>query len=77
MRSETVKTISLVELIIRLRILHLRRPWPLLRLPWRPQLARIKAPRILNMLVEFVRMEDHPLLPSLLVKLSVRLPRPQ
>eukprot|EP00966_Prymnesium_polylepis_P039087 907099-Prymnesium_polylepis.2 len=60
-----------------LSILNQRLTWPRPLLRWRPQLTRIEPPCILCMLVVFDRVEDHPLLPSLLIKLCVRLPRPQ
>ena len=68
---------SLIELIISHAIIHNGLPWRRLPLPLRHQLARIKAPRVLNMLVVLGRVEDHPLLPRNLLVLSVCVPCPE
>ena len=48
-----------------------------LRCPGATRSQSIKAPSVLDMLVVLTWVEDHPLLPRLLPKLSIRVPRPQ
>eukprot|EP00966_Prymnesium_polylepis_P320867 7377223-Prymnesium_polylepis.2 len=42
-----------------------------------PQLTRIKAPPIVDLPVPLLWQKDEPLLPRLLIKLGIRIPRPE